>query len=94
MFVINVLVRLVLTLHLNLALDAKRVTVAPMSRPSSTVSYARNEHLNPALYAASPAPEPALAAHSALSHQDAMERFNVSTFFFFFLNCQNADHSV
>ncbi|OAX43815.1 Not1-domain-containing protein [Rhizopogon vinicolor AM-OR11-026] len=57
------------------ALDAKRVAVAPMSRPSSTVSYARNEHLNPALYAASPAPEPALAAHPALQHQEAMERF-------------------
>jgi len=82
-FVSNVSVRLVLMLHPNLALDTKRVTVAPMSRPSSTVSYARNEHLNPALYAASPAPEPALTAHAALSHQEAMERFNVSTLFIY-----------
>lgn len=55
------------------ALDAKRG--APMSRPSSAVSYARNEHLNPALYAASPAPEPAIASHPAMTHQEAMERF-------------------
>jgi len=60
-------------------MDTKRVGVTPMSRPSSTVSYARNEHLNPALYAASPALEPALAAPPALSHQEAMERFTVST---------------
>ncbi|KAJ8581212.1 Not1-domain-containing protein [Rhizopogon salebrosus TDB-379] len=57
------------------ALDAKRVAVTPMSRPSSTVSYTRNEHMNPALYAASPAPEPALAA--VLSHQEAVDRFTV-----------------
>ncbi|KAG2135984.1 hypothetical protein DEU56DRAFT_913074 [Suillus clintonianus] len=46
-----------------------------MSRPGSTVSYARNEHLNTALYAASPAPEPAIASHSSMSHQEEMERF-------------------
>jgi CCR4-NOT transcription complex subunit 1 len=59
----------------NPALDSKRG--ASMSRPSSTVSYARNEHLNPALYAASPASEQAIASHT-MSHQEAMERFTVS----------------
>lgn len=80
MLVIDVSVQPALPFHPNPALDTKRVPVTPMSRPSSTVSYTRNEHLNPALYAASPAPEPALTAHPALSHQEAMERFTVSIF--------------
>jgi CCR4-NOT transcription complex subunit 1 len=61
-----------------------------MSRPSSTVSYTRNEHMNPALYAASPAPEPALAA--VLSHQEAVDRFTVSILLCFI--CGQADHSA
>lgn len=62
-----------------------------MSRPSSTVSYARNEHLNPALYATSPVPEPAIASHT-ISHQEAMERFTVSMPCI--SHCRKPDHCV
>jgi len=55
------------------SVDTKRR--APMSRPSSAVSMSRNDHLTPALYAASPAPESNLTSQSSLDHQTAMERF-------------------
>jgi hypothetical protein len=45
------------------------------SRPSSTVSYSRNDA--PA-YPPSPAVEQSAAAPVALTHSEAMERFNVS----------------
>lgn len=49
------------------------------SRPGSTVSYGRNEHLPSSIYASSPGPEQALAGSQAfLTHQEAMDRFNVS----------------
>ncbi|KDQ60584.1 hypothetical protein JAAARDRAFT_31550 [Jaapia argillacea MUCL 33604] len=46
------------------------------SRPSSTMSYSRNDLLNPtATYAPSPIPEQ-VAGQPFLSHQEAMERFS------------------
>ncbi|CAL1703968.1 unnamed protein product [Somion occarium] len=59
-------------------LDIKRRMVA--SRPGSTVSYGRNEHLPSSIYASSPGPEQALAGSQAfLTHQEAMDRFNAMT---------------
>ncbi|KAH7889967.1 Not1-domain-containing protein [Phlebopus sp. FC_14] len=55
-------------------LDPKR----RMSRPSSTSAYSRNDHLNPAVYAASPGPDQVLGAHGPMSHQEAMERFTIA----------------
>jgi CCR4-NOT transcription complex subunit 1 len=52
--------------------DAKRHW---SSRPSSTVSYSRNDA--PA-YPPSPAVEQSIAVPVALTHSEAMERFNVS----------------
>ena len=45
-----------------------------MSRPGSAVAYSRADHLPPAVYTGSPAPEQGI---SALSHPEAMERFTV-----------------
>ncbi|KIJ69669.1 hypothetical protein HYDPIDRAFT_80338 [Hydnomerulius pinastri MD-312] len=58
------------------SLDPKR-RPATMSRPSSTMANYRNEHLNPGVYAASPAPEQ-MGPQAPLSHQEAMERFTIA----------------
>lgn len=61
----------------SLGLDGKRRLT---SRPSSTVSYTRGEHIVPAAYAPSPAPHEAntnMAGAGYLTHVDAMEQFNV-----------------
>ncbi|KAA1474810.1 Not1-domain-containing protein [Dentipellis sp. KUC8613] len=54
-------------------LDAKRRWG---SRPSSTVSYSRNDPLSNVMYPSSPALETA-AATTGLSHQEALDRFNL-----------------
>lgn len=46
------------------------------SRPSSTVSYNRNDMITPGIYAPSPAPDPA-ENQAAFNHEDAMDRFTV-----------------
>ncbi|TDL27216.1 Not1-domain-containing protein [Rickenella mellea] len=58
-------------------LDGKRRLT---SRPSSTVSYTRGEHIVPAAYGPSPAPHEAatnIAGAGYLTHVDAMEQFNL-----------------
>ncbi|KAI0075480.1 Not1-domain-containing protein [Panus rudis PR-1116 ss-1] len=55
------------------ALESNRRLAA--SRPGSTTSYGRGDHLS-SLYAASPAPEHAMAGQSYMTHQEAMDRFN------------------
>ncbi|THH15893.1 hypothetical protein EW146_g4659 [Bondarzewia mesenterica] len=47
-----------------------------ISRPSSTMSYSRQETLSTVIYPSSPAPDHALGSSTGLSHQEAMERFN------------------
>ena len=45
-----------------------------MSRPGSAVAYSRADHLPPAVYTGSPAPQQGMRV---LSHLEAMERFTV-----------------
>ncbi|KAH9951492.1 Not1-domain-containing protein [Amylocystis lapponica] len=56
------------------AMDPKRRLFT--SRPNSTVSYPRNDHLPASLYSPSPVPEQTTQGHQLLSHLDAMERFH------------------
>ncbi|KAI0928230.1 hypothetical protein AcW2_004306 [Taiwanofungus camphoratus] len=56
-------------------LDSKRRVFS--SRPSSTVSYPRNDQLSASFYTPSPLPEQAAADQSFLRHQDAMDRFSL-----------------
>ena len=49
-----------------------------MSRPSSSMTYSRNEHVNPALYAASPTPDQNMGQQVHTSHQDAMDKFAIT----------------
>jgi hypothetical protein len=65
----------ILNSNLYSAIDSKRRVA---SRPSSTVSYSRNDHMTAAMYAPSPAPDQS----PCISHQEAMERFGVSSGFF------------
>ncbi|KII88902.1 hypothetical protein PLICRDRAFT_109994 [Plicaturopsis crispa FD-325 SS-3] len=58
------------------SLDNKRRIA---SRPSSTVSYSRNEHLTPGMYAPSPVPDQNVSSQTFLSHQDALDRFSALT---------------
>ncbi|CCM03832.1 uncharacterized protein FIBRA_05981 [Fibroporia radiculosa] len=55
-------------------MDTKRRTLS--SRPSSTVSYPRNDHPSASVYAPSPMPEQAVPGQTFLRHQEAMDRFN------------------
>ncbi|KAI6043010.1 Not1-domain-containing protein [Pisolithus marmoratus] len=57
------------------ALDPKRR--ATMSRPTSSMTYSRQEHV-PTVYAASPTPEQTLGQHAPMTHQEAMDRFTVA----------------
>lgn len=54
-------------------MDQRRRTA---SRPSSTVSYSRNDMVTPAIYAPSPVQDPP-SNQTAFNHQDAMDRFTV-----------------
>ncbi|KAF9807170.1 hypothetical protein IEO21_08347 [Rhodonia placenta] len=47
------------------------------SRPSSTASFPRNDHLPVSAYAPSPLPEQTMPNQVFLRHQEAMERFNI-----------------
>ncbi|KAI0057116.1 Not1-domain-containing protein [Artomyces pyxidatus] len=55
------------------SLDTKRHW---SSRPSSTMSFSRNDPLSVTVYPSSPALEQPVAGPTPLSHQEAMERFN------------------
>ncbi|KAF7440940.1 hypothetical protein PC9H_001289 [Pleurotus ostreatus] len=45
------------------------------SRPNSTMSFSRSEHIPPTAYSASPAPEAQMSGRPYLTHQDVMDRF-------------------
>ncbi|KAL0947287.1 hypothetical protein HGRIS_013407 [Hohenbuehelia grisea] len=61
-----------LSVYEDFNMDVKRRAT---SRPSSTMSFTRNDPMNPLMYTPSPAPEMQVASRSFLNHQEAMDRF-------------------
>jgi CCR4-NOT transcription complex subunit 1 len=82
----------------SIGLDAKRYLVGrPLSRPSSTVSYPRNDQLGLGYPAPSPAPDPqedVMVAPTVQSHHQSIDRFGVrNRFAVYRFNITHSDSS-